>query len=77
LRSYHYPWDDKKRTLGDSPVHDWSSHGSDAFEVLGQVWQGPRAPRPRDAPRFLHEVTADEVFFPKDWTAGAKFRERL
>ena len=77
LRSYHYPWDDKKRTLGDSPVHDWSSHGSDAFEVLGQVWQGPRAPKPRDAPRFLHEVTADEVFFPKDWTAGAKFRERL
>ena len=64
LRSYHYPWDDKKRTLGDSPVHDWSSHDCDAFEIMAQVWQPKREDKPKERPRFLHEATADEVFWP-------------
>lgn len=65
LQSYHYPWDDKKRTLGEKPVHDWSSHSADAFEILGQVWQQPREHKPAEKARFLHEATADEVFWPK------------
>ena len=65
LSNYHFPWDDKKRTLGEHPVHDWSSHSSDAFEILGQVWQQPREQKPAEKPRYLHEATADEVFWPK------------
>ena len=31
LRQYHYAWDDDRKTLSSRPVHDWSSHGADAF----------------------------------------------
>jgi hypothetical protein len=63
LRSYHYSLDEKKRVLGDAPVHDWSSHDADAFEIIGQVWQPARKDAPKEKPRFLNEATADEVFW--------------
>ena len=34
LSSYHYEWDTEKRILGATPVHDWSSHASKAFELM-------------------------------------------
>jgi hypothetical protein len=63
LTSYHYEWDDQKKILSDVPYHDWSSHGSDAFEIIGQVWQPVKRAESKPKPRFLHEITADEVFF--------------
>jgi phage terminase large subunit len=75
LESYHYPWDDKLRTLGDTPVHDWSSHDADALEILGQVWQPMHQDKPREKPRFLHEATADEVFWPKGGDGGSKWNK--
>jgi phage terminase large subunit len=66
LTSYHYAWDDKKKMLSDEPYHDWSSHPSDAFEIIGQVWQPIKAAEDKPKPRFLHELTADDVFFPKE-----------
>lgn len=77
LRSYHYPWDDKHRTLGDSPVHDWSSHDADAFEIIGQVWQPNRQDQPKEPARFLHEALADEVFWPKNGTGSKWSKERI
>ena len=76
LRSYHFPWDKERRTLGDSPVHDWSSHGSDAFEIIGQVWNPPASERPREQPKFLHEATADDVFWGPDVGKPGR-RERI
>lgn len=35
LTSYHYAWDDKRKVFADTPYHDWSSNGSDAFQQLG------------------------------------------
>ncbi len=34
LASYHFDYDSEKRILGATPVHDWSSHGSKAFELM-------------------------------------------
>lgn len=34
LKNYHKEWDDKMQTFKDKPMHDWSSHGSDAFRYL-------------------------------------------
>jgi len=34
LKNYHKKWDDKMQTFKDTPEHDWSSHGSDAFRYL-------------------------------------------
>jgi hypothetical protein len=76
LRSYHYPWDEKHRTLKVKPVHDWSSHGSKAFEVLARVWQPQDDRRATERPRFLSEATADEVFWPAN-SGVTKFRERI
>jgi hypothetical protein len=34
LRNYHSEYDETKRVLKRSPVHDWSSHGADAWRYL-------------------------------------------
>lgn len=34
LKNYHKKFDDKREVYKDSPEHDWSSHGSDAFRYL-------------------------------------------
>lgn len=47
LRSYHYEWDPDRRILSSEPVHDWSSHACDAFELIGRVW---REQKPKDEP---------------------------
>jgi hypothetical protein len=34
LRNYRKEWDDKRKVFHDRPLHDWASHGSDAFAEL-------------------------------------------
>jgi phage terminase large subunit len=34
LKMYRAKYDEKNKTLGASPIHDWSSHGADAFRYL-------------------------------------------
>jgi len=34
LRQYRREWDDKARTYRQKPLHDWTSHGADAFREL-------------------------------------------
>lgn len=34
LRQYRTDWDDKNKTPRKNPLHDWSSHGADAFREL-------------------------------------------
>jgi hypothetical protein len=66
LSSYHFAYDEKRKMLSDEPFHDWSSHGADAFEIIGQVWQPIKAAEDKPKPKFLHDMTADDVFFPKE-----------
>ncbi len=65
LRQYQFEFDEDKKTFKSKPRHDWASHGSDAFEIIGQVWRNPDSERVIAKPRFLHETTADEIFWPK------------
>lgn len=54
IKAYHYGWDEDRKVFNNSPEHDWSSHGSDAFrgvalvvrrsEVLAQTKPGPAGP---------------------------------
>jgi phage terminase large subunit len=49
LRQYRNEWDDDKKTFKDQPLHDWSSHGADAFRYLAMAWeQASPADRPAD-----------------------------
>lgn len=34
LKNYRKDWDDKNQVFRDKPLHDWSSHGADAFRYL-------------------------------------------
>lgn len=36
LRQYQKRWDDKLKTFANTPLHDWTSHGADAFRYLAQ-----------------------------------------
>jgi hypothetical protein len=48
LESYRREWDDNLKTFKASAVHDWSSHGSKAFQYLSQAW---REITPEDTPK--------------------------
>lgn len=37
LKEYHKDWDEKNQQFKDTPCHDWSSHGADAFRYLSQA----------------------------------------
>jgi phage terminase large subunit len=37
LKTYHYAWDEDRKTFSSTPEHDWSSHGADAFRGLALV----------------------------------------
>jgi phage terminase large subunit len=35
LRHYKFEYDQEKNRWGESPAHDWASHGADAFMAIG------------------------------------------
>lgn len=74
LRNYRFKWDDKKMAFGDEPYHDGFSDGATAFEIIGRVWQNPAVVQEDEKPKFLHDLTADDVFFPKDESAYTRER---
>lgn len=39
LEQYRREWDDDRKTFGDNPVHDWTSHAADAFRYLAMAWR--------------------------------------
>jgi hypothetical protein len=43
LEQYQREWDDDKKTFRLNPLHNWTSHYSDAFRYLAQGWR----PAPR------------------------------
>jgi phage terminase large subunit len=74
LRAYQFSWDDDKKVFAKKPRHDWSSHGSDACEIIGRVWQNPKEPEDEIQPKFLSDLTANDVFWPAE--TGIR-RERI
>ena len=49
FEAYHADWKAERQAQSLRPVHDWSSHGADAFQYLAQGLPGLTAltPRPR------------------------------
>lgn len=61
LENYQKKWDSKLEVFSDKPLHDWSSHGSDAFRYLamGYMPENRRISR-QDLPR--QAVTEYDIF---------------
>lgn len=75
LSNYRFKYDEEKKVLSKQPLHDWSSHGSKAFEIIGRMAHNVVEDEPKEKPRFLHEITANELFFPEK--TGVNYRERI
>lgn len=45
LRHYQYEVDPDTRLFSKNPLHNWASHGADAFRMLGLMVKEPRRPR--------------------------------
>lgn len=66
LEQYRREWDDDKKTFRASPLHDFSSHLSDAFRYLSLSW--------REVPP---EAVKSEAIRPQGWTVDmARARRR-
>lgn len=48
LSSHHFDWDDKTQSAGKLPIHDWSSHGSDAFMLMAVAHEDQVEWKPKD-----------------------------
>ncbi len=75
LKQYQFEYDDDKKVFRSTPRHDWSSHPSDAAEIIGQVWKNPVMDEDKPKPKFLHDLTAKDVFWPTEPTSVK--RERI
>jgi phage terminase large subunit len=46
LNEYSKEWDDKNKVFKNSPKHDWTSHGADAFRTFAMAWDHRSHDRP-------------------------------
>lgn len=74
LKQYQFEFDEDKKIFRNKPRHDWTSHGSDAFEIIAQAWQNPKQLEPEDKPRFLHDMTANDIFWPANDSPAGRSR---
>lgn len=51
-------------------------HNCDAFEIIGQAQVNPLYSEDKPKPRFLSEMTANELFFPEN-SGNLRYRERI
>ena len=58
LKSYQAEWDEALRAYKRTPLHDWASHGADAFRYLAMSWREPIASEVEMTPlqRLMEEV---------------------
>lgn len=52
LRNYKRKWDEQRNCYGDTPIHDWASHGADAFLYLAMHNVNQRDVEDRGAVNF-------------------------
>lgn len=64
MKQYQFQFDDDAKVFRSTPKHDWTSHCADAFEIIGQVWRNPAMIEAEPRPKFLHDLTAKDVFWP-------------
>lgn len=76
LRQYQYKYDEKTKVFASTPKHDYTSHAADAFEIIGQVARENIPSTSPSKPRFLTDISANELFWPTEENA-ARLRERI
>lgn len=65
LRAYRREYDELTKAFRNTPLHDWSSNGADAFRYLSLVAREKQVMIPQTAPRPVFkppELTLDKLF---------------
>lgn len=63
LKKYAFEERDGERGYSTTPKHDVYSHGADGWEILARVWKSAKIDALPPKPRFLNEMTVDELFY--------------
>jgi hypothetical protein len=64
LRSYRKEWDDANKTYKNRPVHDWASHGADAFRYLAYGVREQSGLAKTERPTsYVQDASASSSFF--------------
>jgi phage terminase large subunit len=69
LKKYEFQEKDDG-TYSHAPKHDGWSHGCDAAEIVAQVWKSVKIEAPMERPRFLSEMTVNELFYNNQEPVG-------
>jgi phage terminase large subunit len=73
LLGYKFEYDTEKAVFKSKPTHDWTSHGADAFEIIGQVFKNEvllPSNKVKSLPTSFINITADELFWGE---SGSKY----
>lgn len=63
LEQYRREWDDDKKVFKQNPLHDWSSHLSDAFRYMAMAWRQEYKPSQIIQPRQQKFLTLEEGLY--------------
>jgi phage terminase large subunit len=66
LRDYRAEYDHEKKVLKTAPLHNWASHGADAWRYLSIGWKAARAAEPEKPPPRFSGLTIGNVN-PSPW----------
>lgn len=58
LKNYERKWDSKNKIYQKTPLHNWASHGSDAFRT-GAMGMDERAPREEEKKKYPRQAESD------------------
>lgn len=77
LKNYQFDYDEDNKVFRKIPKHNWASHGAKSIEIVGRTNVNVVSEYPApEKPRFLHETTADELFWGQNGN-GVHHRERI
>ena len=62
LRNYQRKWNDDRKAFLDEPLHDWTSHGADAFRMLAVAWRQDAKPEQPKPGKTIQTITLDELW---------------
>ena len=61
LKNYKWNWNEHAQSYTNQPVHDWASHGADAFQTLAFRWYQRKYQPEREAAVAVREAKKDRA----------------
>lgn len=74
MKKYAFKFNEASNKWSDTPDHDTGgySHGCDAHEIVAQVWKSAIMDKSEEKPRFLHQMTINELFEANNYDSGVE-----